>query len=77
MEDDFATHPLNSALQYWRDIDLDGQKAVIDAQALQINQNVVASAESRKQLAEITRAFKTAPNEEKMQSFLGVLKAFF
>ncbi|KAH9318263.1 hypothetical protein KI387_020032, partial [Taxus chinensis] len=56
--------------------DLESERTKLDEQGLKIAENQETSLKNRRKLAEITRDFKKAPNEEKLNLFNSLLKGY-
>jgi len=63
-------------LNYWREFDLESQRAKLDENALKIAENQEYAMKNRRKLMELTRDFKKAPKEEKEDKFMPLLKSF-
>ncbi|KAL5722201.1 hypothetical protein ACHQM5_005747 [Ranunculus cassubicifolius] len=61
---------------FWRDFDLEKEKSVLDEQGLRIAENQENRQKNRRKLAESTRDFKKAPEEEKLSMFNSLLKGY-
>eukprot|EP00850_Spirogloea_muscicola_P007096 SM000035S13076 [mRNA] locus=s35:366854:370553:+ [translate_table: standard] len=69
----FAPSALSAAqrvLQFWEELDLEGKKAGWDALGVAISQNQEASTKNRRTLADLTRAFKAAPEQRDVAPLL-------
>ncbi|KAG9316284.1 CASP C terminal-domain-containing protein [Chiua virens] len=66
----------SGALVTWKGINLHEFQKTLDAQGLEIVENQKENVVSRKGLAERTKEFKKIPDEEKLNSFKGLLKAY-
>ncbi|CAE6431019.1 unnamed protein product [Rhizoctonia solani] len=64
------------ALSVWKDIDLSELRKQLDTQGLEIVDNQKESVVGRKSLADKTKEFKKLSDEEKPESFKGLLKAY-
>ncbi|CUA66883.1 Protein CASP [Saccharomyces cerevisiae S288c] [Rhizoctonia solani] len=64
------------ALSVWKDIDLSELRKRLDTQGLEIVDNQKESVVGRKALADKTKEFKKLPEEEKVEAFKGLLKAY-
>ncbi|PIA63568.1 hypothetical protein AQUCO_00201125v1 [Aquilegia coerulea] len=61
---------------FWRDFNLEREKSVLDEQGLRIAENQENSQKNRRKLAESTRDFKKAPEDEKLSMFNSLLKGY-
>lgn len=61
---------------YWKDFDLENERAKLDEQGLRIGENQEASLKNRRKLAESTRDFKKASPEDKQKLFNTLLKGY-
>ncbi|KAG2153772.1 CASP C terminal-domain-containing protein [Suillus bovinus] len=71
-----AEHNFSGALATWKDIKLQELQKTLDAQGIEIVDNQKESILGRKQLADRTKEFKKIPDDEKLNSFKGLLKAY-
>ncbi|KAG1771726.1 CASP C terminal-domain-containing protein [Suillus occidentalis] len=71
-----AEHNFSGALATWKDIKLHELQKTLDAQGIEIVDNQKESILGRKQLADRTKEFKKIPDDEKLNSFKGLLKAY-
>ncbi|KAG1729204.1 CASP C terminal-domain-containing protein [Suillus paluster] len=71
-----AEHNFSGALATWKDIKLQELQKTLDAQGIEIVDNQKESVLGRKQLADRTKEFKKIPDDEKLNSFKGLLKAY-
>lgn len=71
-----AEHNFSGALATWKDIKLHELQKTLDAQGIEIVDNQKESVLGRKQLADRTKEFKKIPDDEKLNSFKGLLKAY-
>lgn len=69
-----STSPVVS--NFWRDFDLEKEKSVLDEQGLRIAENQENRQKNRRKLAESTRDFKKAPEDEKLSMFNSLLKGY-
>ncbi|KAG0701321.1 CASP C terminal-domain-containing protein [Suillus ampliporus] len=69
-----AEHNFSGALATWKDIKLQELQKTLDAQGIEIVDNQKESVLGRKQLADRTKEFKKIPDDEKLNSFKGLLK---
>ncbi|KAF9411877.1 hypothetical protein BGZ94_001210 [Podila epigama] len=70
-EDAFAT-----AISAWKTIQLPNIQQEMDHQSVELLEQQQNSLAGRKKLAELTREFKKVPDEEKLQQFKQLLKAY-
>lgn len=68
--------PAAAVASFWKDFDLEKEKSILDEQGLRIAENQENSQKNRRKLAESTRDFKKAPNEEKLSLFNSLLKGY-
>lgn len=68
--------PVSSVASFWKEFDLEKEKAILDEQGLRIAENQENSQKNRRKLAESTRDFKKASNEEKLNLFNSLLKGY-
>ncbi|PPQ99440.1 hypothetical protein CVT24_005247 [Panaeolus cyanescens] len=66
----------SAALATWKDINLSELQKTLDKQGVELVDNQKESVVGRKALAEKTKDFKKIPDEEKINSFKGLLKAY-
>lgn len=71
-----SSAPVPAVASFWKDFDLDKERAVLDEQGLRIAENQENSQKNRRKLAESTRDFKRASNEEKLSLFNSLLKGY-
>ncbi|XP_024370891.1 protein CASP isoform X3 [Physcomitrium patens] len=71
-----SSSPMLLVLTFWRDLDLEKWRAELDDQGLRIGDNQENSLKNRRKLAESTRDFKKASNEEKAKAFPALLKGY-
>jgi homeobox protein cut-like len=71
-----AEHNFSGALATWKDIKLQELQKTLDTQGIEIVDNQKESVLGRKQLADRTKEFKKIPDDEKLNSFKGLLKAY-
>ncbi|KAG1715754.1 hypothetical protein ID866_1422 [Astraeus odoratus] len=69
-------HNFSGALATWKAINLHELQKTLDAQGIEIVENQKENVLSRKGLAEKTKEFKKIPDDEKLNSFKGLLKAY-
>ncbi|KAI6098987.1 CASP C terminal-domain-containing protein [Pisolithus croceorrhizus] len=69
-------HNFSGALATWKAINLCELQKTLDAQGIEIVENQKENVLSRKGLAERTKEFKRIPDDEKLNSFKGLLKAY-
>ncbi|TFK44378.1 CASP C terminal-domain-containing protein [Crucibulum laeve] len=66
----------SGALETWRGINLGELQKKLDAQGLEIVEQQKESVVGRKALADKTKEFKKIPDDEKLNSFKGLLRAY-
>lgn len=66
----------SSVATFWKDFDLEKERTVLDEQGLRIAENQENSQKNRRKLAESTRDFKKASNEEKLVLFNSLLRGY-
>lgn len=66
----------SGALSTWKDIDLSELQKTLDSQGIEIVENQKESVVGRKALADRTKDFKKIPDDEKLNAFKGLLKAY-
>ncbi|KAJ8588870.1 hypothetical protein M405DRAFT_819013 [Rhizopogon salebrosus TDB-379] len=71
-----AEHNFSGALATWKEIKLHELQKTLDAQGIEIVDNQKESVLGRKQLADRTKEFKKIPDDEKLNSFKGLLKSY-
>ncbi|KAL8463647.1 hypothetical protein ACS0TY_033562 [Phlomoides rotata] len=71
-----ASTPLSAVATFWKDFDLEKERTILDEQGLRIAENQENSQKNRRKLAESTRDFKKASNEEKLGLFNSLLKGY-
>uniref|UniRef100_A0A2N9HJX6 Cux N-terminal domain-containing protein n=1 Tax=Fagus sylvatica TaxID=28930 RepID=A0A2N9HJX6_FAGSY len=71
-----SSSPTPVVANFWKDFDLEKEKAVLDEQGLRIAENQENSQKNRRKLAESTRDFKKASAEEKLSLFNSLLKGY-
>ncbi|KIK67230.1 hypothetical protein GYMLUDRAFT_37309 [Collybiopsis luxurians FD-317 M1] len=71
-----ADQNFSGALATWRDINLSELQKTLDAQGIELVDNQKESLVGRKALADKTKEFKKIPDEEKLNAFKGLLKAY-
>ncbi|KAF8555300.1 hypothetical protein OG21DRAFT_1411064 [Imleria badia] len=69
-------HNFSGALATWKGIKLHELQKTLDAQGIEIVENQKENVVSRKGLAERTKDFKKIPDDEKLNAFKGLLKAY-
>ncbi|OAX40365.1 hypothetical protein K503DRAFT_768625 [Rhizopogon vinicolor AM-OR11-026] len=69
-------HNFSGALATWKEIKLQELQKSLDAQGIEIVDNQKESVLGRKQLADRTKEFKKIPDDEKLNSFKGLLKSY-
>ncbi|XP_073122706.1 protein CASP isoform X2 [Henckelia pumila] len=67
---------VSAVATFWKDFDLEKERIVLDEQGLRIAENQENSQKNRRKLAESTRDFKKASNEEKLGLFNVLLKGY-
>ncbi|KAH9485122.1 Protein CASP [Psilocybe cubensis] len=65
-----------AALTTWKDVNLTELQKTLDKQGVELVDNQKESIVGRKALAEKTKEFKKMPEEEKLNAFKGLLKAY-
>ncbi|CAN4098262.1 unnamed protein product [Withania somnifera] len=68
--------PLAAVATFWKDFDLEKERSTLDEQGLRIAENQENSQKNRRKLAESTRDFKKASNEDKLSLFNSLLKGY-
>ncbi|KAL0400281.1 UNVERIFIED_CONTAM: protein CASP [Sesamum radiatum] len=68
--------PVSAVATFWKDFDLEKERTILDEQGLRIAENQENSQKNRRKLAESTRDFKKASNEEKLVLFNSLLKGY-
>ncbi|XP_047950395.1 protein CASP-like [Salvia hispanica] len=68
--------PVSAVATFWKDFDLEKERTILDEQGLRIAENQENSQKNRRKLAESTRDFKKASNEEKLALFNSLLKGY-
>ncbi|XP_011101253.1 protein CASP isoform X1 [Sesamum indicum] len=71
-----STTPISAVATFWKDFDLEKERTILDEQGLRIAENQENSQKNRRKLAESTRDFKKASNEEKLVLFNSLLKGY-
>jgi homeobox protein cut-like len=71
-----SASPISVVYAFWKDFDLETWRVQLDDQGLQIGKNQESSLKNRRKLAESTRDFKKASQEEKTKSFPALLKGY-
>ncbi|CAA7261704.1 unnamed protein product [Cyclocybe aegerita] len=66
----------SAALATWKDINLTELQKTLDTQGIELVDNQKESVVGRKALAEKTKDFKKIPDDEKLNAFKGLLKAY-
>lgn len=67
---------VSAVATFWKDFDLEKERGILDEQGLRIAENQENSQKNRRKLAESTRDFKKASNEEKLGLFNALLKGY-
>ncbi|XP_031105828.1 protein CASP-like [Ipomoea triloba] len=68
--------PIAAVATFWKDFDLEKERTILDEQGLRIAENQENSQKNRRKLAESTRDFKKASNEEKLNLFNSLLRGY-
>ncbi|KAG6418774.1 hypothetical protein SASPL_120979 [Salvia splendens] len=68
--------PVSAVATFWKDFDLEKERTILDEQGIRIAENQENSQKNRRKLAESTRDFKKASNEEKLTLFNSLLKGY-
>lgn len=71
-----SSTPVPAVATFWKDFDLEKERSILDEQGLRIAENQENSQKNRRKLAESTRDFKKAANEEKLSMFNSLLKGY-
>ncbi|KAJ7703003.1 CASP C terminal-domain-containing protein [Mycena rosella] len=71
-----AEQNFSGALATWREINLSELQKTLDAQGIQLVDNQKESVVGRKALADKTKEFKKLPDDDKVEAFKGLLKAY-
>ncbi|PIN11084.1 Transcription factor/CCAAT displacement protein CDP1 [Handroanthus impetiginosus] len=71
-----SSTPVSAVSTFWKDFDLEKERTILDEQGLRIAENQENSQKNRRKLAESTRDFKKASNEEKLAMFNSLLKGY-
>ncbi|GJE95498.1 CASP C terminal-domain-containing protein [Phanerochaete sordida] len=71
-----AEQNFSGALATWKEINLSELQKTLDAQGIELVENQKESVVGRKALADRTKEFKKIPDEEKLNAFKGLLKAY-
>ncbi|KAH7911987.1 CASP C terminal-domain-containing protein [Hygrophoropsis aurantiaca] len=71
-----AEQNFSGALATWKEINLLELQKTLDAQGIEIVENQKENVVGRKALAEKTKEFKKIPDDEKLNSFKGLLKSY-
>ncbi|KAM5530766.1 hypothetical protein V8D89_015573 [Ganoderma adspersum] len=66
----------SGALATWKDINLSELQKTLDAQGIEVVENLKESVVGRKALADRTKEFKKSPDEQKLTAIKGLLKAY-
>ncbi|KAI0789119.1 CASP C terminal-domain-containing protein [Abortiporus biennis] len=66
----------SGALATWKDINLSELQKTLDLQGIELVENQKESVVGRKALADRTKDFKKIPDDEKLNAFKGLLKAY-
>ncbi|KJA20707.1 hypothetical protein HYPSUDRAFT_1090310 [Hypholoma sublateritium FD-334 SS-4] len=66
----------SAALATWKDVNLSELQKTLDKQGIELVDNQKENVVGRKALAEKTKEFKKIPDEEKLDAFKGLLKAY-
>ncbi|KAH7888488.1 CASP C terminal-domain-containing protein [Phlebopus sp. FC_14] len=69
-------HNFSGALATWKAINLHELQKTLDTQGIEVVENQKENVLARKSLAERTKEFKKIPDEEKLNSFKALLKAY-
>ncbi|XP_073283252.1 protein CASP-like [Primulina huaijiensis] len=67
---------VSAVATFWKDFDLEKERSILDEQGLRIAENQENSQKNRRKLAESTRVFKKASDEEKLGLFSALLKGY-
>nr|GLL35831.1 protein CASP-like isoform X3 [Ipomoea trifida] len=71
-----STTPIAAVASFWKEFDLEKERIALDEQGLRIAENQENSQKNRRKLAESTRDFKKASNEDKLSLFNSLLKGY-
>ncbi|XP_009600442.1 protein CASP-like isoform X2 [Nicotiana tomentosiformis] len=71
-----SSTPLAAVASFWKDFDLEKERSTLDEQGLRIAENQENSQKNRRKLAESTRDFRKASNEDKFSLFNSLLKGY-
>ncbi|XP_061342119.1 protein CASP isoform X1 [Gastrolobium bilobum] len=71
-----SSSPISVVCTFWKDFELEKEKSILDEQGLRIAENQENSQKNRRKLAESTRDFKKASQEEKLSLFNTLLKGY-
>lgn len=71
-----AEQNFSGALSTWKDVNLSELQKTLDAQGIEIVENQKESVVGRKALADRTKDFKKISDDEKLNAFRGLLKAY-
>lgn len=71
-----SSSPISVVSNFWKEFELEKEKSVLDEQGLRIAENQENSQKNRRKLAESTRDFKKASQEEKLNLFNSLLKGY-
>ncbi|MBA0690023.1 hypothetical protein Goari_007721 [Gossypium aridum] len=76
VESNPSSSPVFIVSNFWKELDLEKEKSLLDGQGLRIAENLENSQKNRRKLAESTRDFKKASAEEKSRLFNSLLKGY-
>ncbi|MFQ6638159.1 hypothetical protein Gotur_012985 [Gossypium turneri] len=76
VESNPSSSPVFIVSNFWKELDLEKEKSLLDGQGLRIAENLENSQKNRRKLAESTRDFKKASAEEKLRLFNSLLKGY-
>ncbi|TYH41359.1 hypothetical protein ES332_D12G311200v1 [Gossypium tomentosum] len=76
VESNPSSSPVFIVSNFWKELDLEKEKSLLDGQGLRIAENLENSQKNRRKLAESTRNFKKASAEEKLRLFNSLLKGY-
>ncbi|EPS62295.1 hypothetical protein M569_12496, partial [Genlisea aurea] len=68
--------PASSVASFWEEFGLEKERTLLDEQGIRIAENQENSQKSRRKLAESTRDFKKASDEDKLGQFSSLLKSY-
>ncbi|XP_019163228.1 PREDICTED: protein CASP-like isoform X3 [Ipomoea nil] len=71
-----STTPIAAVASFWKEFNLEKERIALDEQGLRIAENQENSQKNRRKLAESTRDFKKASNEDKLSLFNSLLKGY-